>query len=792
MSETPTGRIFVRRLRTAAVAAPLVPLAIGLCGLAGWVVGSDVLKGEAFGGITVKANTAACLALLGAALLLLLPERRRAWRTAAGRTLALVVAVVGLATLAEHLLGRDLGIDQLLFTEAPGALATSAPNRMGPPASLCFPLLAAGLLLLDRSTRIARLLRQACALAPMTLALGSVLGYLFHAQALFGVARYTGIALHTAVAFLALGTGVLMARADSGLARRLIAPDAGGVLLRRLLPAAVVLPVVLAQLRVAGQAAGLYDLEFGRALLVLSFIVLFSALVFWTSVVVSTHARSRERAEDAQRVAGERFRALTNTVPGIVWTAPPGGAAVYVSQQWYAYTGSSRDTPVPEAFLAALHPDDRAAWDASWEEARRGGQEFRCEFRLRGATGEYRWFLGRATPLHDAWGNVSQWFGINTDITDRRRSEDALREADRRKDEFLATLAHELRNPLAPMATGLELMRVDPAASGPARAIMQRQLGHMVRLVDDLLDVSRITLGRIELRRVRLRLAEVVEAALQVSRPLIEGQGHALLVTLPAEEVWVDGDEVRLAQILQNLLNNAAKYTPAGGQIALQAERAAGEVLVRVRDNGRGFSAEAAPHLFDMFYRAGQSYPGEGGLGIGLALARRLAELHGGTVTAYSAGPERGSEFVVHLPIARPPAAAGRVAAVVVRARPRRILLADDNADALESLELLLSSAGHQVRTARDGLEACAVAEAFRPEIALLDIGMPRRDGHGVARHIRALDWGRGALLVAVSGWSQDEDRQRSKEAGFDLHLAKPVTPEVLEDVLSRGEPAPR
>jgi PAS domain S-box-containing protein len=788
--ENPTRRLFVARLQKTALATGLVPLVLGLCAVAGWLVGSDALKGVAFGGITVKANTAVCMALAGAALLLLRPERRRRWRTHLGRGLAMVVAAVGLITLSEHLVGWEAGIDQLLFTEAPGAAATRAPNRMGPPASLCFPLLAAALLLLDRPGRGARVARQLCALLPMTLALGSVLGYLFEARALFGVARYTGIALHTALAFLALGTGILVARSEGGLVGRLIAPDAGGLLVRRLLPAAVVLPIVLAKLRVAGQNAGLYDLEFGRTLLVLSFIVLFSALVFWTGVVVSGQARSRERAEDARRQAGEQFRALTNTVPGIVWTAPPEGTAVYVSQQWYAFTGSSRDTPVPEAFLAAIHPEDRAAWEASWVEARRGGQEFRCEFRLRGASGEYRWFLGRATPLRDPWGAVSQWFGINTDITDRRRSEDALREADRRKDEFLATLAHELRNPLAPMATGLELMRVDPAAVQPAQAIMQRQLGHMVRLVDDLLDVSRITLGRIELRRARLRLSEVVETALQVSRPLVERQGHALLVTLPAEEVWIDGDEVRLAQILQNLLNNAAKYTPPGGQVALQAERAdGGRVVLRVRDTGRGFAPELAPRLFEMFYRAGQRYPGEGGLGIGLALARRLAELHGGSLSAHSAGEDRGSEFVVDLPTAAAPADGGVAVPPPSPARPlrrRRILLADDNADALESLELLLSSAGHEVRTARDGVEACTVAEDFRPEVALLDIGMPQRDGHAVARHIRGLEWGRGALLVAVSGWSQDEDRRRSREAGFDLHLAKPVTPEALQDVLTR------
>ncbi len=372
------------------------------------------------------------------------------------------------------------------------------------------------------------------------------------------------------------------------------------------------------------------------------------------------------------------------------------------------------------------------------------------------------------------------------DITSRKRAEEALREAARRKDEFLATLAHELRNPLAPIANAIGILRLQGTTNPKAlaaEAIIERQLKNLVRLIDDLLDVSRITRGRLELRRERVTLTSVVEAAVEGARPHIEGAGHRLTVALPDEAIPLDADPVRLAQVFLNLLNNASKYTAAGGQIHLSAGRDGAEILVRVRDTGRGIAAEDLPRLFEIFTQIGAANgAGHGGLGIGLSLAQGLVRMHGGELEACSAGLGRGSEFLVRLPVAEarplppvegdqaPPAPAG----------PLRILVADDNPDIVDSLVMLLEAAGQQVVTARDGEEALAAADRHRPQIAILDIGMPKLDGYEVCRRLRREPWGRAMRLIALTGWGQQSDRRNAEAAGFDDHLVKPVTLSTL------------
>ena len=366
-----------------------------------------------------------------------------------------------------------------------------------------------------------------------------------------------------------------------------------------------------------------------------------------------------------------------------------------------------------------------------------------------------------------------------------------LTEADRRKDEFLATLAHELRNPLAPMRNAVQVLRL----KGPdvpelrwGRDVIVRQVEHLTRLIDDLMDISRITRNRLELRRDRIDLAAVIQGAVESSRPTIEQYSHQLSVTLPSEPVYLHGDLVRLAQVFLNLLNNAAKYTEPGGRISLIAELRAGEVVVRVKDTGVGIAPEIRPRLFDLFFQVERTLErSRGGLGIGLSLVRRLVELHGGRVEAHSEGVGKGSEFVVRLPtlVEEARLSDGRHHAPPAEsAAPARLIVADDNRDSADSLAMLLRLGGHHVDTAYDGIEVLKSAERTRPDAVLLDIGMPRLNGYDTCRRLRALPGGNAMMVIAMTGWGQDEDRRRTIAAGFDAHLVKPVDPEELERLL--------
>lgn len=368
-----------------------------------------------------------------------------------------------------------------------------------------------------------------------------------------------------------------------------------------------------------------------------------------------------------------------------------------------------------------------------------------------------------------------------------------LKEADRRKDEFLAMLAHELRNPLAPLRNALHVVRQrGPEQSAVVRQaweLMDRQVDHLVRLVDDLLDVSRITRGRVELRKEKVDLAEAATRALESARPLIDARRHRLTYEGPPAPVRVEADPVRLAQVIGNLLNNAAKYTDEGGQITLTVGREGHEAVVRVRDTGAGLPPEMLPRVFDLFTQAESTLDrAQGGLGIGLTLVRSLVEMHGGSVQALSAGPGQGSEFVVRLPAlaGEPEARAGAGPAAAAPVAPRRVLVVDDNADSAESLALLLRLSGHQARTAYNGTSALAAARAFSPQVVLLDIGLPGMDGYEVARRLRAGAGGEKMVLVAQTGYGQEDDHRRSRQAGFDAHLVKPVDPGVLEALLAQ------
>ena len=411
------------------------------------------------------------------------------------------------------------------------------------------------------------------------------------------------------------------------------------------------------------------------------------------------------------------------------------------------------------------------------------------------------------SPIRNANGIIVGASKIARDIGERKaadearqralgelkRAEEALREADRRKDEFLAVLAHELRNPLAPIRYAVAMARKNnrpEAERQQAQAIIERQVDHMGRLLDDLLDVSRITRGTLILRRSTVDLASVVAAAQESARPLIEARGHTLTVRLPAGSIRLVADPVRLAQVLSNLLINAAKYTDTGGRIELEAKRGRNGLVVAVRDNGIGISAEMMPRMFTLFAQASPAIErSEGGLGIGLALVRGLVELHGGTVSARSRGVGQGSAFVVRLPLGNPadPAGSAKAVPACAESKPLRLLIADDNRDSATTCAALLQASGHQVAVAHTGREAFDMACKLHPDALLLDIGMPELNGYQLAHRIRGTSWGSRAMLIAITGWGQEQDKRRALAAGFDQHLTKPIDPDGLEMLLQRG-----
>ena len=413
-------------------------------------------------------------------------------------------------------------------------------------------------------------------------------------------------------------------------------------------------------------------------------------------------------------------------------------------------------------------------------------------------TGEARWMAYKVLTLPDATGRPVALATVSQDVTERKRFEDTLRrvaidlsEADQRKNEFLAMLAHELRNPLAPIRHAIQALRLaesDRTSGHAATEMLERQVRQMVRLVDDLLDMSRINRGKIELRKDRIELAPIIDQAVEATRALHKSMNHELTVTLPPQPIYLDADPARMAQVVGNLLNNACKFTDSGGHVWLTVEHDRAQAVIRVRDNGIGIAADQLPRLFEMFMQVDTSQErSREGLGLGLTLVKTLVEMQGGTVEAHSEGPGRGSEFVIRLPtVAEIPRPLPRetIPAPLPAVR-RRILVVDDNEDAAEWLATVLRLHGHETHVAHDGLEAVTAAERIRPDAVLLDIGLPRLDGYGACRRIRAQSWGRDLLLVALTGWGQDEDRQESRDAGFDAHLVKPVDDEVLLKLLA-------
>ena len=509
----------------------------------------------------------------------------------------------------------------------------------------------------------------------------------------------------------------------------------------------------------------------------------------------------RKRMELALRASEQRLRFALQAANAGAWQINAITGETFWSPEFRDLHGYDASTaPTRDMWGARLHPDDRERMLGDFTKRLKvGGEtEFHREFRIIHPLRGVRWIHSAGSIERDSTGRALEMRGISIDISRIKQVEEELREADQRKNEFLATLAHELRNPLAPIRNGLELLRL--AQNGDvaerARSMMDRQLKQMVRLIDDLLEVSRITRGKIQLNREPLNLEHALHSAVEMSKPLIDAAGHRLWVNLPSEPMIVNGDLTRLAQVFGNLLNNAAKYTNPGGDIWLSAHGGEGVANISVRDNGIGITDAMLPRIFEMFTQADHaSQHTQGGLGIGLSIAKRLIEMHGGALVAKSEGAGRGSEFCVELPLhIAAESEAGTTVQLAPVASPKtlRVLVADDNTDAAASLSMILQLSGHEVWTAYDGQEALQLAESIRPEVALLDIGMPHLDGYELCRLLRGKDFGRTMKIVALTGWGQAEDKQRSEEAGFDEHLVKPADIRALESLLADTEPRAR
>ena len=894
------------------LSAAAVALVGGIVTLLGW--GLDVpWLADMFGsGVWMMPNAALAAAFTGVALALIGCGVRR------GALLGLVPAVLGGLTLVQHLTGADFGIDRVVLPRNWGQHLVVQYGRMGLPASVSFTLLGAALLLLNARGAHARQTAAACGLVTASIALLSIVGFLYDAAALIGQPELTAISAQTAVAVLVLSIGVVAAVPEAFPTRTMLGSSAAATMVRRAAPFVVLVPIVVGALRVQGEDAGLYDTGFGSAVRSLLEVALLTGLLAWTAAAVARHERSlaesRERLEgilasisdqfqavdrhgrhtyvnrslrsllaengvDADRLPGRdalavwpalaelpavqrlrdalerrvavefetevpawsrwfsvrasptpdgglaivsqdvtrrrateaalraseaELRLLSNRLSGFLETAAiglhrvaPDGTILWANEAELAMLGYSREEYFGHG-IAEFH-DDPANVDDLLGRLRRGERLTGYGTRMRCRDGSVKDVVVDSSVLWDE-GRFMHTQCFTRDVTEQRRLErelhermQQLREADRRKDEFLATLAHELRNPLAPIRNMLEVLRhtgAEPAAVLQARAIMDRQLRHLTRLIDDLLDVSRISTGRIVLRMGPTDLGAVVQHALDGAAPAIGAAKHHLTVVVPPHPVHVHGDPIRLAQIVGNLLDNACKYTEpgGGGSISLHVETAGQEVAIRVRDNGVGVPSGMLARIFDMFTQVDRSAArAQEGLGIGLSLVKRLVEMHGGSVSAHSDGLGQGCEITVRLPAlaagaAESPPATGTAAP----ARGCRILVVDDNRDAARSLAMLLELSGHTIATAGDGLEALAAAAAFHPDVVLLDIGMPKMDGYEVARRLRADPRGVQLVLVAVTGWGQEQDRQRAADAGFDAHLVKPLEPDALARLLER------
>lgn len=502
---------------------------------------------------------------------------------------------------------------------------------------------------------------------------------------------------------------------------------------------------------------------------------------------------------NALRESENKLKQLANSIPQLAWIANSDGWISWYNDRWYDYTGTTPEEMEGWGWQKVHHPKTLPDVMEQWNYSINTGEKFQMTFPLKSVRGEFHPFFTLVSPLKNDAGKVIQWFGTNTDVTELQKVQDELSESNRRKDIFLATLAHELRNPLAPISNSLSIMQIkghDQEIVKRASSVIERQVEQMVRLIDDLMDVSRISHGKIELQLKKIDLADVINAAVESSRPIIEAAKLDLTVNIPSTSIALHADSIRLTQVFLNLLNNAAKFTNPGGHIEVNAhlisENSTINVIIEISDNGIGMVIEDQSKIFQGFTQLTNSLKrSHGGLGIGLMLVKSFVEMHGGTIKVFSDGLGLGSTFTVQLPVLTNEHSLDREDHIQEISNEfsasLRILVVDDNVDAANSLASYFETIGNEAYVEHDGKSAIKKAELYEPNVILLDIGMPGLNGYEVARYIRKQSWGKGVKLVAITGWGQADDRQKSTLAGFDAHFVKPVDLKILTNFLSES-----
>ena len=510
------------------------------------------------------------------------------------------------------------------------------------------------------------------------------------------------------------------------------------------------------------------------------------------AIVIVEDITERKKAETALRDSEERFRLMADNLPLIVWLHDDVGRQTFVNQTFCDYFGVSREEMRGGRWQVLTHPDDGQAYVDEFMRCVRERQPFHARVRVKRADGNWRWMESWARPLFLPSGEFQGHVGTSADVTEREAAEEALREAAAHRDQFLATLSHEIRNPLAALRSGVEVLDLaqgDPATVRGIVPLLQQGISHLTHLVNDLLDVTRLQRGQVTLHKERIDLRRVIDEAVQYARPLLTDKRQALSLALPDVPLVVEGDKTRLVQALSNLLDNAVKYTPEGGRVALTVQSAERNVTIIVQDTGKGIAADFLPRVFDLFaqesHRPQSTY---GGLGLGLPVVKNLVEMHGGTVTAGSPGPNQGSTFAITLPRLLEPATQEDSVPVtspeVATPHALRILLVEDNEGAAQAMMLLLERLGHIVRRTASAEAALQLASSFRPDVALVDIGLPQMDGYELARRLRVTEGLAECRLLALTGYGTEADRQQALAAGFAGHLTKPVDLYALQTAL--------
>jgi PAS domain S-box-containing protein len=772
----------------------------GAVSLAGWVADVPRLTDWFNRGISIQPNTALAAFVGGASLVALAVRRRQA-----ARALGVLVALIGATALFQTVTGISLGIDTLLqFGRSWGHTSVVATGRMGPPAAVSLIFIGVAQLIATLPSRPTRANIRLHAASPglaglaVVIATMSIVGYMFGASALYTIPAATAIAAQTATFILALSLGTILAVPEYGPSRLMYHDGMAGTMFRRMLPAIVLVPLVLGYLRFKGQELGYYDLAFGTAARTVAEIAILILFVWLAAGDVNQVERERRAVEDKLVESEALLRTVTEEAEVGLVIIDRDHTYLYANRSYAEIIGADASTLVgrhvrevlPEVYEWRIRPKVEAAF---------AGETVQYELELP----ERKQFV--QVTYQPAWrdGVVDRLIVAIVDTTQRRLVEETLKEsraelqlAAKRKDQFLMTLAHELRNPLAPIRTAVDLMKQAGATDDMTRPreVIDRQLKLMVRLLDDLLDVGRIERDTLVLRKTRIDLGTVVRHATEISQPLADRFQQQIVVKAPAQPIEVEADSARIEQVVANLLNNACRFTPTGGRIDVSVSLAGSQAVIKVRDNGIGIPPEDLSRIFEMFEQLDRSSErAQGGLGIGLHLVKRLVEMHGGTVEAKSDGIASGSEFTVRLPVAPPlpkdtqakPAEATGLGAPVVS--PKKILVVDDNIDAAEAMSMLLSVIGHDTRVAHDGPQALDAVRDYAPDVVLLDLGLPGMSGFDVCEQIRKTALAKMPLVVALTGWGQESDRKKTTAAGFDHHLVKPVDYDALADLLDKS-----